>query len=281
MNSNSDSSSACVILSLGKRYKKLSTVASKSFAFHNPEVDLWVIDENNIKDYKASEQIGSIAVGILKYQIAYEIMKTKKYKKMIVIGSDTVTCSRLDEFLDDDTSDILATLDYPYRLVTSRISSPDSETHLNADVVCFNNEEALLDIIKVSTLHGAYYEQGGLNEIVWGSKKYNTKIVDYPYDKSKVVYNARSKGNICARAGEKPWKKYIQQFYVENEKLYTYDSKQIKVFHYCEGLGTLSDNKFDELINWWISDCFNKETKKFFRQKCDTGDFFERKFEHE
>jgi len=279
MNSNFDSSPACVILSLGKRYEKLSTVASKSFAVHNPGVDLWMVDENNIKNYKASKYMNSISVGVLKYQIAYEIMKEKKYKKMIVIGSDTITCSRLDEFLDDNTNDILATLDYPYRLVTPRISSPDSETHLNADVVCFNNKEALLDIVKVSTLHTIYHEQGGLNEIVWGSEKYNTKIVDYPYDKSKVVYNARSKGNICATPGTKPWKEYVQQFYVKNEKLYTYDSKQIKIFHYCEGLGTLNDNKFNELINWWIFDCFNQQTKDFFKQKCNAGDFFERKFE--
>lgn len=279
MNLNFKYKSACVILSLGERYKKLSNVAASSFAKYNPEVELYLVDEEELKKYKTSEFIGKVSVGILKYQIAYEIMNTKKYKKMIVIGSDTITCSRLDEFLDDDTSDILATLDYPYKLVTSRISSPDSETHLNADVVCFNNKEALLDIIKVSIFHGMYHEQGGLNEIVWGSKKYNTKIVDYPYEKSKVVYNARSKGNICATPGERPWKKYIQQFHVKDKKLYTHDSKQIKVFHYCEGLGTLNDNKFKELVNWWIFDCFNEQTKTFFKENCNTGDFFERIFE--
>jgi hypothetical protein len=276
MNSTSKSKTACVILSWGEKYKKLSKVAKDSFVKHNPEVDVYLIDDSNLSSYESHSLLNKISIGVMKYALAHEIMKRERYKKIIVLGSDTITCSRLDEFLDNDEEDILATLDYPYKLITSRVESPDSETHINADVVCFNNQEAISDIVRVSQFHHTYHEQGGLNEIVWTSNKYKTKIVDYPYNESSVVYNARAKGNVAASAGQKPWPTYVQQYYTKEEKLYTHDNKHIKVFHYCDGLGGLSENAFYDLVNWWIFTCFNEETKKFFKNHCAAGDFFEK-----
>jgi len=279
MNLNSKNKIACVIMSIGKRYHKLSSVSYNSFICHNKNIDTYLIDDNKILSYSCSKFLNKVSIGVLKYMLSYEIAKNHNYSKVIVLGSDTITCSRLDEFIDDDEHDILATLDYPYRLITNRIKSPDSETHLNADVVCFNNFQALEDIISVSLNHPIYHEQGGLNEIVWGSKKYKTKIVDYPYNQSSVIYNARAKGNIIAAHGEKPWDKYVSRYYVKDNKLFSYDNKQIKVFHYCEGLGTLSESEFNNLLNWWIFSCFNEETKIFFKNICNAGDFFEKRYE--
>lgn len=270
---------ACIILSVGKRYEKLSLVSYNSFLAHNKNIDTYLINEKNISEYSSSNYLGKIGIGILKYMLAYELMKTKNYNKIIILGSDTITCAKLDEFIDDYENDIIATLDYPYRFDTHRAKSPDSETHLNADVVCFNNLQALQDIISASMHHPIYYEQGGLNEVVWNSNKYKTKIADYPYKESKVIYNARAKGNIVDNTGEKPWKKYINQFYVKNNQLFSYDNKQIKVFHYCEGFGTLREDRFHELLNWWIFSCFNEETKLFFKNICNAGDFFEKRYE--
>lgn len=273
---------ACVILCLGKRYKKLGQVAYNSFvSFHEKEVDTYLITDENLKNFKSNSFASSYSVGILKYIVALEVMTTKKYKKVIVLGSDTITCARLDEFLDNDKEDILATLDYPYQLRTPRAISPDSETHINADVVCFNNPKAIEDIISVSPFHTEYFEQGGLNEIAWMTNKYSTKIVDYPYSTSNVVYNVRCKGNIIARTGEKPWAPYAQRYSVKDNKIYSFDGKQLKVFHYCEGLGGLPDHKFYEIINWWIFECFNEDTKLFFKHICNSKDFFEKRYEEE
>jgi len=90
---------------------------------------------------------------------------------MIILGADTMTCSRLDEFIDDDEHDIIASLDYPYKghkfkmTKENEVLAKKDFIHVNSDVVCFNNQQALEDIIANSTA-GPYYEQGGLNKII-------------------------------------------------------------------------------------------------------------------
>ena len=185
-------------------------------------------------------------------------------------------------FIDNNEHDILTSLDYPYQLVTRRVKTPDSETHLNADVICFNSLEPILDIIKITTsgFYPVYNEQGALNEVVWSEEYgYSFKIVDGPYDETEVIYNARAKGNITAGPGEKPWGKYTNKFYIKDNKLFTADHKQIKVWHYCEGFGGVSDGEFKRLVNNWIFDWFNEDTKKFFKESCNTGNFFEKQFD--
>ena len=64
------------------------------------------------------------------------------------------------------------------------------------------------------------------------------------------------------------------KFYVENKKLYTQDHKQIKVWHYVEGLGGRSDEEFNEILNDFKNNWFNKETVKFFTEECGCVEFF-------
>lgn len=267
----------CVILSLGKRYEKLANVAVKSFSKHNPNIKVYLINDNNYHEYESSKT--PAPVGITKYKLCLEIAEKFSYKKVINLGADTITCAYLSEFIENNQDDILATLDYPYTLNSGGIVTPPGDSHVNADVVCFNSLEAIRDIVEASKKHHSYFEQGGLNEIIWTSQKYKTKIVDGPYKDSSVVYNVRAKGNICAAPNTKPWSTYTLKYKVNDNKLYTYDDKQIKVFHYCEGLGTLNDTTFNELLNNWIFDWFNQETKDFFKNYCDTGNYFEGKYE--
>ena len=289
---------ACLILATGKNYQKLGKVAADSFSKWHPDVDLYFINDENEKEFFSYKNKNSFSVGIYKYVLAAEIMKLKKYNKIIILGSDTITCSRLDEFLDNDEDDFLATLDYPYQFVSRHppVCSPDSETHLNADVICFNNIRPIYDIIKASHFHKTYYEQGGLNEIAWsGRYKYNFSIVDGPYKTSKIVYNVRSKGNMCLPLEyqdhslttgvlpkypphEKPWGEPLNKFYVEGEKLFTGDGKQIKVWHYCDGLGANGTTTFEKIVNNYIFKWFSENTKKFFKDYCNAGDFFEKEF---
>jgi hypothetical protein len=278
----------CVIFYDNERYDKLARCALQSFNyFHEKEVSICLVNHRNIHELESSQYIGKVSPGILKYIVCHEIFIKTGAKKLISLGADTITCSRLDEFLDSN-EDILATLDYPYQLQTPRVFSPDSETHVNADVVCFNNPGALVDIINCALHHNVYFEQGGLNEVLWSGRHdhFTKRIVDYPYRDSKVVYNARSKGNFCAVTNTKPWAEFTQKFHVEDGKLFTGIhrnnpdiDKQIKVFHYCEGLGTLKNDKFEELVNDWLDMYFNSETKEFLKRITEYPEFFDKKFE--
>ena len=158
--------------------------------------------------------------------------------------------------------------------------------HCNADVVCFNNLDALMKIIQYSinsiqdiadheslyshrVTYPYYGEQGGLNIFYSLAKQnridYKVTCVDAPNYLSKTVYNTRAK------------KLGTDNYIVKDEKLFTSDMKQIKVWHYCEGFGKHVDD-LEEVVNNWINVRFNAETRKFFTQHCNTGDFFEKEF---
>jgi len=274
---------ACLIYFFGKRYDKIGTCAINSFKKFHPDIDLYHINEHNSHEYFATKRLATIGHGAYKYLLAAEIMIKHKYDKIIILGADTITCARLDEFIAGE-EDILATLDYPYQLqIPIGVPiTPDSETHVNADVICFNSSDAIIDIVKIAKRFGGYAEQGALNYLLWSGKyNYSFKIVDGPFEKSPVVYNVRSKGNIVAAPYTKPWGTHTNRFYVRERKLFTGlpgNDKQIKVWHYCEGFGGVTEREFVDLMNNWISLWFNNETKTFFKQKCDCGDFFEKEF---
>jgi len=273
----------CVIYYTGELYKDLARVAYNSFVkFHKNEVECFLIDGAKINSQEYHSQLASIGPGRMKYLIAYRIAMERKAKKVIILGADTITCSRLDEFLDSK-EDILCTLDYPYQFNSCGARSPDTQTHLNADVVCFNNLEALSQTIQASMHHSVYHEQGGLNEVIWKNKNFSYKIVDYPYLQSTCVYNTRAKGNFTAISSTRPnvFARYTTLFHVKDGKLYTglhennpNIDKQIKVWHYCEGLGANPTENAKKLIEWWKEKGLNQETKDFFTNECDAGDFF-------
>jgi hypothetical protein len=260
---------ACFFYSDSNRYDKLLECAINSFKYYHPDIRIIILNKNDYSVYHAVD----------KFEQALSICLKENIKKSIFLGADTITCARLFEFLDS-SEDILATLDYPYQLSTEYVTTPDHETHLNADVLCINNLSFLYKICEITKNYStSYYEQGALNQIIWNNiNNYSYKIIDYPYDKSEVIYNVRSKGNVAAQSGEKPWHNYTNHWKVLDNKLYSHDKKQIKVFHYCEGLGNLDDSSFIHIINYWINQAFNSETKKFFKSMCNCGDFFDKDF---
>lgn len=272
----------CFILSDKIEYKKLHECAINSFSKFHPHVNLYSYDSN----HQVLDKLKELPVGIARLHVAYSIFKNEKLDKLIILGADTITCSRLDEFMDDNNYDILTTLDYPYRLITQNIIfSKNSEDHVNADVVCYNNIDALKEVIEISMkIRTEYYEQAALNFVCNMQKKFTSKIVDGDYKNSNIVYNARAKGNITAKSGEKPWFKYTNLFKVEENKLFTNvhencsKSKQIKLWHYCDGLGALPKTNFENTINYWIENGFNHQTKDFFTNECNCGNFFKEKF---
>lgn len=274
----------CIIYSDHIKYKKLHECAERSFLKFHPEIDLFSLDYRH-EIIKNEQKKGKILAGPFKYILAYEIFKQFNLDKIIVLGADTITCSRLDEFLDDNSNDIIATLDYPYPLITAGKIFSQEHNHLNADVVCFNNPLAILDILEeYRKFPTEYYEQAALNYVCHVKQSFKFSIADGDYDTSSVVYNARAKGNMCAVPYTSPWGEFVSKFEVKDNKLYTgthrnvSKSKQIKVWHYCDGLGTQDNNNFSKIINAWLNENFNEETKNFFKNNCDCGDFFNKPF---
>jgi hypothetical protein len=54
-------------------------------------------------------------MALLKQAIAYEYMLQNSCDKLIFLGADTLTAGRLDEFLDDDKTEVIVTACFPYQ----------------------------------------------------------------------------------------------------------------------------------------------------------------------
>jgi hypothetical protein len=278
------------------RYEALAKCAVNSLSKHHPEIDLHYVNDFNFLEYyekyfKSFDLINH--VGIVRYMLAYDIMLQNNYDKMIILGCDVIVCSTLDEFINNN-EDVLATLNYPCQESTEYFTTPYFEIspgvydhgNINADIVCFNNPAALKKVIDLSIEHFTHFgEQGALNELAWVDKSHSVKIVDFPYPTSPVVYNARSKGvfgtnmivnGVLAKHGPPldGTPSPLKRFYVNNNKLYTGDNKQIKCFHFVEGLGGRSDKEFDAIMNDFKYKWFNEDTIKFFKEECDCSEFF-------
>ena len=342
----------CVINIEGRKYERLGECAKRSFAKWHPDIPLHCITPSEHLVELAShepllKQVSSenFGTGIMNFIYALALMKKHSYDKIIILGADTLTCARLNEFIDNNEDDILVSLGMLFPLVypvfhpdiktfstteTPTLYHPDDPekityAHYNSDVVCFNTRSALEEVISASLLHvmsvdvmeyrhqvhkinmeritkkqqpattDIYFEMGGLNIITslshynqtgyFGPEldlqlpSYKVKCVDGPlYEDSEVSYNVQSKGPDIPADGEKPWKKYTNKFYVKDDALFTGDHKRIKVWHYADGFYALEDEEFEALINKWISEWFNEDTKVFFADHCDSGDFFEKEF---
>lgn len=270
----------CLIYSDHEKYKTLHENAVKSFTTFHPNVELYSFDifsDCDLLNSIRKEIKTPLAAGPYKYKIGEILFEKEKLDKLIILGADTITCSRLDEFLDDNDHDILTTLDYPYDLMIGIYLLATKDNHVNADVVCFNNKKALqevLDHYNHNKTH--YFEQASLNYICNVQKKFTSKIVDRS---SEVLYNVRSKGNFCAKPNTVPWSKYMQKYEVVDHKLFTGTheymdkSKQIKIWHYCQGFGCINSDEINEIITLFANECFNEETKKFFREICGLKNF--------
>lgn len=307
---------ACVTYYTDSRYDDLVTNVENSFIkFNGEEADFYLINHNNQEDYVKDFKYYEYApeTFLMQYIFAYELMRKHNYEKLIILGSDTIVCSRLDEFLDDNTTPVLATSNYYIHESTEYWKTPIVEVKLldgssviehiniNADVVCFNSHEALSKVIQLSLEHYTHFSiQGGLNELAWSDKSFEVKVVDAPYALSQVSYNARAKGvprtNMIKKGklvncyphnihGFDPqWlisqelvdgnQSPIHRWYVKDSKLYTHDHKQIKCFHFVEGIGGRPLAEFNEYINDFKTNWFNSETIDFFVKQCNCKQFF-------
>jgi hypothetical protein len=228
-------------------------------------------------------------------------MLIKGYSKIIRLGVDTLTCSRLDEFLDNDEPDVIFSSGPPYSFLQTKYWKPKTEvfeyegnsyqdvSFINADVTCINNSKMATLLHDITFQYWTeHQDQGGMNYCYINQKELgiNAKIVDFPYVKTKVLYNVRSKGVACG--GNQMYRGQVwsgnykdpnsivignvyptSTYRIKDNKLYTQDSKQIKVFHYAEALGVKSKEEYNETIEEIKHKWFNKETMDFLEQQCN------------
>jgi hypothetical protein len=298
----SDKKIGCVFLQIsnheGDNYQKddfFAPNALNSFKKWHPEVDIHHITNDNfnssLKDLDITEYYD--AVGLIRIYIIRELLRTQGYKKIIMLGLDTFTCSYLDEFMNNDTDDMICSSGPPYSFMKTDYWAPkfvDGDVDfINADVACFNKWEAADMLINKSiefwTNHS---EQGGMNYIYQNQDSLGVKvsIVDFPYNKANSLYNVRSKG--AAYGGNQMYKGKLYNgnykdpnsrvigdvyptstYHVKDNKLFTPDNKQIKVFHYAEALGVKTKEEYNETLYEMKTLWFNKETKEFLKEQCN------------
>lgn len=264
------------------KYDKLLEVSINSFNYFHKNEN-FIIKSTKKEDLPKLGVNEDLPAGVLKFKVAENLAKKINADKIIILGADTIICSRLDEFLDDSYHQVLATLDYKYKIPID-IKNSNSENHVNADVVCFNDVNVLSLLLaeyeKNPQLFGELYEQGVLNYILF-SEKFNVsyKIVDSPYPESKISYNVRGKGYPFGPYGgvlnRLNYKNYISKYEVKNDKIYTIEGCQIKVFHYCQGLGSFENPEVEQIINCFIFEMFNENSRNFFNKISNTNFFGE------
>jgi hypothetical protein len=277
--------------------------ALNSFKKWHPEVEIHHVTNDNFQDYLTDLGIEEYYdnLGLIRIHFIKELIKQKGYTKFIMLGLDTFTCSYLDEFIENTTSDMICSSGPPYEFMGTEYWKPNvyeveingkkylDVDFINADVACFNNYE-IAELVYQKSLE--YWtdqaEQGGINYVYHNQTDLGVKvdIVDFPYLSSKSLYNVRSKGIACG--GNQMWEGKVysgnykdpssqvvseiyptSEYYVKDNKLFTKDHKQIKVFHYAEALGVKTPEEYKETLDEIKKLWFNNKTKQFLIESCN------------
>jgi hypothetical protein len=280
-----------------------SNNALNSFKKWHPDIEVICITNDNMGDYL--ERLGITeyydSVGHIRVHLIKELMKQENYTKMIMLGLDTFTCAPLDEFINNTTSDLICSSGPPYSFLKTEYWEPkviqfehenvvyQDVDFINADVVCFNSLKGAEMVYEKSlefwTNHA---EQGGMNYCYQNQNDLDmvVEIVDFPYVKSNSLYNVRSKGTACGGNQMHQGNLYsgnykdpnsriigttypTSEYYVKDNKLFTSDNKQIKVFHYAEALGVKTKEEYNETLNEIKTRWFNQSTLKFLTEQCN------------
>jgi hypothetical protein len=290
----------------GNNYKEdtfFAPNAINSFKKYHPNIDIHHITNDNfsiyLKDLGITEYYDSL--GLVRIYIIKELLRQKGYDKIIMLGLDTFTCAYLDDFINNNEDDLICSSGPPYDFIKTQYWAPKviefehegkfyrDVDFINADVACFNKWEAADILINKSIEFWTdHCEQGGMNYLRQNQESLDIKvgIVDFPYIKSQSLYNVRSKGmahggnqmyqgNLYNGNYKDPNSRVIGDVYptstyhVRDNKLFTHDNKQIKVFHYAEALGVKTKDEYNETIYEMKNVWFNNETKKFLIEECN------------
>ena len=109
---------------------------------------------------------------------------------------------------------------------------------------------------------------------MWTDADWNLTVIDSPYSTSDVLYNIRSLYENDKDLSREEVYERLEQFYVDDDKLYNRDGKQIKVFHLRDSLIRLPLSKWGPRLEEWKSH-FPQEVKDFLSESCGCKEFFE------
>jgi len=276
------------------RYNEYARCAIDSFKKWHPDIETIYINDDNLLEYLhlfGDAKISNNAV-VQKLILALESMKYYNANKLIILDIDLIVCARLTEMLEDDTTDMLLSMNYnryettefwappKYVMQTQNGQTFEEILNINTGVMCFNNINALSRAVELCLIHPTIFgEQGAINELAVMEQSYSYKMLDGPYIMSSVAYNVKSKGVdesglIFDIAEYNPTKSYIRNWYVKDNKLYTPDHKQIKVWHIAEGFHGRPDEDFKQLTYRYKNKLFNPATIEFFETECNCKNFF-------
>jgi hypothetical protein len=277
--------------------------AINSFKKWHPEIDVHYVTDNNFAEYLAELGIEEYYnnISLIRLLLTKVLMDIKKYEKVIVLGIDTFTCAPLTEFIENEIDDMVCSSGPPYHFIQTEYWKPAIEvfehdgklfrdiSFINADVYCINNSEMANKLYDITLKYWTeQMDQGGINYcyINQNDLGIKVKIVDFPYVKTNVLYNVRSKGR--AYGGNQMHRGIVYDgnhkdpdsrvigyvyptstYYVKDDKLYTSDHKQIKVFHYAEALGGKTKEEYNETLNEIKTMWFNPETLLFLTNQCN------------
>lgn len=246
----------------------MGLLAKKTFEYHNPEIDLFYIEEPELIELskKYEDELNKLSsypfFSRFRWWYAYKLLKEKTYDKVIILGADTISFGPCTE-LYDHKGDIGVTLDYDYAnpyngIMAMGINGKLRHTHLNADVICFSNYNIIWDILNCNDcpVGGVYLEQGPLN-YVYASNSYEYKfdIIDYPFGES--YYNVPSKGTEYETHYDRYMYKDPEKFFIKDNNVYHPDGTRIKIFHFCDGLSKSTQFKF--MCSYYFEKMFSNE----------------------
>ena len=221
---------ACVILSIGDEYRQMGECARRSFEKFHPDVDMHLIDETNINSFEVSKHIPLEVrnhFAIFRFAIAAEIMGKNKYDKVIVLGADTITCDRIERFMNDDKSDLIATLCYPYQLQLpygvkepwDGKSMPYPYTAVYTPLLCsFRHADGGIEADENGD-PAFYYHCGDVNKFLERAAEYEAEqgvsplLIDYLHANSDVVcFNSLKALKDVFRLSIKHWSDFEREY---------------------------------------------------------------------
>jgi hypothetical protein len=165
---------------------------TESFKKWHPDIELRIIGDESY-DGDVSTLDGHTS-SIWRFKECRKLFD-EGYTKVIMLGLDTFTCARWDEFLNDDTTSVLTTLSGPYMFGVEGVNMQYvlyqkhgwyENKYIGADLVCYNSSEAVDKLIEIQEKY-KIHDQHAINYYI-NEVEPKCNPVDYPYIFSTFVY---------------------------------------------------------------------------------------------
>lgn len=251
----------------------------ESFKKWHPDIEVRVFGD---EDYEGDTNIfinDVHAASLWRFKTCRK-MFDEGYTKVILMGLDMFTCARWTEFLEDNTSPVIATLSGPYLFDSDTVKHHHvflpahgwfENKFVGCDLTCYNSKNALDDLIRVQEKYKKH-DNHSLNVYV-NEINPACRVVDYPYMFSTFVYNGLASWPGCLGQSDcvtedgslrwgmdgpvigkfSPTTRYLPV----DDKLYNHIGKHIKAISYDKSVKKDKMNHYlnKETIDWLKTHC--------------------------